>query len=87
MAPQGNLNDAAIAVSKVLTEHGIQHGVFGGWAVATLGGPRESKDIDCLVATNRATSLDLLDKKHGFVLIPQMREDYVAFFWQIEKMT
>ncbi|KAH0545338.1 hypothetical protein FGG08_000637 [Glutinoglossum americanum] len=78
---QERLNDAAIALYKVLSENNIKHGIFGGWAVAIRGGPRESKDIDCLVASDKQQVLMVLDGRDGFRFISQTREDYVAFFW------
>ncbi len=53
-------------LSKILTEAGIKHGVFGGFAITVLGGPRESKDVDC---------------SNGFTFIPQPSPDYAAFLW------
>jgi hypothetical protein len=78
---QERLNDAAIALCKVLSDNNIKHGIFGGWAVAVQGGPRESKDIDCLVAGDKQKVLTMLDGRDGFQFIPQTRDDYAAFFW------
>lgn len=75
------LNDAAIALHRVLANNNIQFGVFGGYAIATLSGPRESKDIDCLAAVEKQQILKILDNKDGFVSIPQTGQDYVACFW------
>ncbi|KAF1951784.1 hypothetical protein CC80DRAFT_193786 [Byssothecium circinans] len=75
------LNDAAIALQKVLGEAGVRFGIFGGYAVSVLGGVRESKDVDCIVALSREQVIAALDKRAGFSLIPQTRQDYVAFFW------
>ena len=47
---QDRLNDAAIALSRVLSDARIKFGIFGGYAIAVLGGQRESKDIDCVAA-------------------------------------
>ncbi|KAK2797608.1 hypothetical protein FQN50_009121 [Emmonsiellopsis sp. PD_5] len=78
---QARLNDAAIALHRVLSSHHVKFGIFGGYAVATLGGPRESKDVDCLASVNKQQILGLLDGKAGFVAVPQARQDYVAFLW------
>jgi hypothetical protein len=78
---QARLNDAAIALSRVLDRAGITFGIFGGYAIAAHGGQRESKDIDCLAAVTKQQILDLLDGKQGFVAVPQTREDYVALLW------
>lgn len=40
---QRRLNDAAVALYRVLSAAGIEHGLLGGYAIATLGGPRETK--------------------------------------------
>ncbi|KAH9894527.1 ser/Thr protein phosphatase [Xylariomycetidae sp. FL2044] len=77
----GRLNDAAIALHQVLSERSVNFGIFGGYAIGALGGVRESKDIDCLASITRAQVIDLLDGKHGFHVIPQTRQDYVAFLW------
>lgn len=77
----GRLNDAAIALHRVLSLHHVKFGIFGGYAIATLGGPRESKDVDCLASVNKQQIVSLLDGKSGFQVIPQSRQDYVAFLW------
>ncbi|KAK2762724.1 hypothetical protein FQN54_000898 [Arachnomyces sp. PD_36] len=78
---QARLNDAAIALYRVLSSNSIKFGIFGGYAVATLGGPRESKDVDCIASVNKEQILNLLNGKSGFVAVPQSRQDYVAFLW------
>lgn len=78
---QDRLNDAAIALCRVLDNAQIHFGIFGGYAVAVMGGPRESKDIDCLAAVTKEQAVKLLDGVDGFSVIPQTREDYVAFLW------
>lgn len=77
------LNDAALALSRVLMFHRIQHGFFGGFAILAKGGHyRESKDLDVLVAADKATIISILSNKRGWLQIPTAREDYVAFFWK-----
>jgi len=75
------LNDAAIALSRLLDTAGIKFGIFGGYAIAVMGGQRESKDIDCVAALTKQQVIAMLDGKEGFVAVPQTREDYVAFLW------
>lgn len=78
---QSRLNDAAIMLSKVLNEAGIKHGIFGGFAITVLGGPRESKDVDCLASANKEQIVALLNSSNGFTFIPQPSPDYAAFLW------
>ncbi|GAO17227.1 uncharacterized protein UV8b_05489 [Ustilaginoidea virens] len=78
---QERLNDAAIALHSVLSREHVAFGIFGGFAVATYGGVRESKDIDCLASVSKEQIIRLLDGKAGFQVIPQSRQDYVAFLW------
>jgi hypothetical protein len=47
---QARLNDAAIALSRILHEAGTKHGVFGGFAIVSLG---ETKDIDCIASVSK----------------------------------
>ncbi|KIW63868.1 hypothetical protein PV04_08840 [Phialophora macrospora] len=75
------LNDGAITLSKLLDEAHIKHGMFRGYAIGAFGGPRETKDIDCIVATTKPALIQLLNGKSGFVCVPQTRTDYVAFLW------
>ncbi|TWU76674.1 hypothetical protein ED733_008476 [Metarhizium rileyi] len=75
------LNDAAIALHRVLSREQVTFGIFGGYAVATFGGPRESKDVDCIASVSKDQIIRLLNDKEGFKVIPQSRKDYVAFFW------
>ncbi|GIK03805.1 hypothetical protein Aspvir_007879 [Aspergillus viridinutans] len=78
---QDRLNDAAIALHRVLNAANIRFGIFGGYAIAALGGARESKDIDCIASVSNEHIVTLLDGKDGFAAIPQSRQDYVAFLW------
>ncbi|KAI0378961.1 hypothetical protein F5Y04DRAFT_283331 [Hypomontagnella monticulosa] len=78
---QDRLNDAAIALFRILSNAGIHFGIFGGYAIAAMGGPRESKDIDCLASVSKEKIIELLDGINGFAVIPQTRRDYVAFLW------
>ena len=82
---QARLNDAAIALHRVLAAANNKYGIFGGYAVSTLGGPRESKDVDCLASASKEQIIALLDGKSGFKYINQTRPDYVAFFWSEKK--
>jgi hypothetical protein len=76
------LNDAAIAL-HALTQAGVRHGVFGGFAIGALGGEgwRGSKDVDCVASITKEALVSLLDGRDGFVWINQARIDYTAFLW------
>jgi len=78
---QARLNDAAIVLYRVLDSAGINFGIFGGYAIAVLGGQRESKDIDCVASVTKEQIIAVMDGVNGFVAVPQGREDYVAFLW------
>jgi hypothetical protein len=88
---QARLNDAAIALSRILDKHAIYFGFFGGYAIAANGGQRECQDIDCMAGATKQQIIDVLDGKEGFVKAPiqtrfigapnQTTEDYVAFLW------
>jgi hypothetical protein len=88
---QARLNDAAIALSRILDKHPIYFGFFGGYAIAAYGGQRECQDIDCLAGATKQQMVDVLDGKEGFVKAPiqtrfmgapnQTSDDYVAFLW------
>lgn len=75
------LSDAAIALHRARAAENVKHGIFGGYAVSVLGGPRESKDIDCIAALNKEQVVAILSRQGQFKPIPQNRVDYVAFFW------
>lgn len=78
---QARLNDAAIKLHQLLDHVHVKHGIFGGYAIGVLGGPRESKDIDCIAAVSKQSLIAFVDGKAGFQYISQSRPDYVAFFW------
>jgi hypothetical protein len=63
---QERLNDAAIALYGVLSTANVKHGIFGGYAIGTSGGPRESKDINCIASVNKQQIISLLNGKDGF---------------------
>ena len=50
---QARLNDAAIALSRVFNTADFKFGIFGGYAIAVIGGQRESKDIDCVASLSK----------------------------------
>ncbi|KAH7119386.1 ser/Thr protein phosphatase [Dactylonectria estremocensis] len=77
----GRLNDAAITLHGILSRQGIDFGIFGGYAIGTMGGAHESKDIDCLASVTKEQIISLLDNEEGFQAISQSRQDYVAFLW------
>jgi hypothetical protein len=70
---QQRLNDAAIALHKILAQENINFGIFGGYAIGAIGGVRESKDVDCLASTSKEQIIQLLNGKEGFVAVPQNR--------------
>lgn len=76
------LTDAAIALTLAFNQAGIVSGIFGGYAINAFGGERLAKDIDCLADLTKAKAVSVLDGKIGFNLVPQTREDYVAFVWK-----
>ena len=76
---QDHLNNTAIPLRRALDHAGIQFGIFGGYAVVVMGGPWESKDIDCLGAVTEEQAVQLLNSVDGFSIIPQTRQDYFAF--------
>lgn len=78
---RSRLNDAAIALHAVLAAANFKYGIFGGYAVSILGGPRETKDIDCLASASKEQIVALLHGTDGFEYIDQNRTDYVAFLW------
>ncbi|KAL9107831.1 MAG: hypothetical protein Q9227_007346 [Pyrenula ochraceoflavens] len=78
---QSRLSDAAMALHRVLTTNGVRFGIFGGYAIGVLGGPRASKDVDCLASVNKGQIIGLLSEEEGFTAVPQSRTDYVAFLW------
>lgn len=78
---QERLNDAAIALHRILSQEHVKFGIFGGYAIGAIGGVRESKDIDCLASVSKDRIIQVLNNKGGFQAIPQSRQDYVAFFW------
>ncbi|KAF3938605.1 hypothetical protein ABW19_dt0201316 [Dactylella cylindrospora] len=88
---QSTLTAAAVALSTVLTAHRITHAFFGGWAVIAKGADRESKDLDVLVKAEKEDIVNLLTMEvkglkgedvGSWMVIPQSRNDYVAFFWK-----
>jgi hypothetical protein len=78
------LSDAALALSRILTFHRIHHGFFGGFAILSTSPcpSRETKDLDVLVSATKSSITSLLSARHGWLEIPQCREDYVAFFYK-----
>ena len=79
--PTERLHKAALALYAALSSANVQHGIFGGYAIAVLGGPRASKDVDCVTVSDRAGLVAIIGARSDFTLIPQTREDYVSFFW------
>ncbi|KAK4987614.1 hypothetical protein LTR66_007550 [Elasticomyces elasticus] len=84
MANSGDLNDAAIALRQVLGPTDFVFGIFGGYACGALGGPRISKDVDCLVNATKEQIVRELNGKCGFTWTGNTRKDYVAFLWSVK---
>lgn len=78
-ATQQFLDDAAISLDEVLSSANIQHGIFGGYAISALGGPRVSMNVDRVASSTRDQLVALIGSRSDFALIPTMREDYVSF--------
>lgn len=81
MVTAEDLNDAAIALARVLDELGIPGGILGGVGVGALGGPRESKDIDCLVHCSKDWLVTNLHRKADFRSMANKRSDIATFLW------
>ena len=77
----GKLSDAAIAICKALDELGVDFGIFGGYAIAMLGGPRESKDIDCVVNCDKEWLVRQLSRIEGFQSMGNTRPDLAQFIF------
>lgn len=75
----GRLNDASIALNKILQRADVRYGIFGIYAIAVLGGQCENKDIDCVASVTKEQILNIMDGNSGFVAVPQTRHDYVFF--------
>ncbi|KAK5448000.1 hypothetical protein LTS15_009024 [Exophiala xenobiotica] len=78
---QARLSNAATRLHQLLNKANIQHKIIGGYAIGVLGGPRESKDIDCIASTSKQALAQLLNGKSGFQYVTQSPNDYVAFLW------
>ncbi|PGG96304.1 hypothetical protein AJ79_09638 [Helicocarpus griseus UAMH5409] len=81
MVRQARLNDTAIALHRAFSGQQVKFSIFGGYAVSTLGGPRASKDVDCIASVNKQQILNILDGKDSFVAVSQLQQGYVAFLW------
>lgn len=81
MPALAKLSDAAIALSKALDDLNVDHGIFGGFAVAAIGGPRESKDIDCAVGCSKEWLVSALSKVKGFKSMGNSRPDLAQFLY------
>ncbi|KAH9828467.1 hypothetical protein Tdes44962_MAKER02385 [Teratosphaeria destructans] len=59
----------------------VQYGIFGGYAIATLGGPRESKDIDCVVGCTKEWLVSMLSQVKDFHFMGNLRPDLAQFIY------
>jgi hypothetical protein len=80
------LSDAAIAINDACREIGVEFGIFGGYAVAVLGGPRESKDIDCVVNCEKEWLVEKLSQIRGFRSMGNTRADLASFLYGDENI-
>lgn len=79
---QARLNDAAITLGRILDPQGVQFGIFGGGAIAMLGGPRASKDLDVIVVQiQKDTLVRMIDGRGGFRFLNNSRNDVAIFIW------
>jgi len=81
MPTQGKLADAAVATCRALDTLNIDFGIFGGCAVAILGGPRQSKDVDCVVDCNKEWLVQRLSEMEGFRSMGNSRPDLAQFIF------
>ncbi|KAI6850013.1 hypothetical protein KC343_g2432 [Hortaea werneckii] len=81
MPTNSKLADAAIAMNKALEALGVDFGIFGGYAIAVLGGPRESKDIDCTVNCTKDWLVEKLSQVEGFRSMGNTRPDLAQFIY------
>jgi hypothetical protein len=70
---QARLNNTAIALYRAFYSANVKHGIFGGYAIGVLGGPRKSKDINCIALISKQDAIDLLGGKGGFNLLIKAR--------------
>ncbi|KZT37134.1 hypothetical protein SISSUDRAFT_1120489 [Sistotremastrum suecicum HHB10207 ss-3] len=81
--PKEVLDEAASALSKVLSASGIRHAMCGGYLAVTLGvEDRETQDIDCIVEGGFRSVIKALSiQKETFTLLPGLTSDVlVALF-------
>lgn len=86
---QERLNDAAIALCKILSENNVKHGIFGGWVVGIRGGPRGSKDIDCLVAGGKQQVLKMYVRSRRVSIhssVNTLRKNAGQFSWYYSRL-
>ena len=81
MTTIAELSDAAIAICRVLDQSGVKFGIFGGFAVSALGGPRGSKDIDCVVHCSKEWLVERLKSVPSFQTMGNTRPDLAKFLF------
>jgi predicted nucleotidyltransferase len=81
LADLAELSRLAVAISSDLTRAGIEHALTGSLVLVVLGRPRQTQDIDVVVAVSsiRLPAVFEIARRHGFVgedrdLITQIRE-------------
>ena len=82
MPTVAKMSDVAIALAQVFEQLGVEFGIFGGYAVACLGGPRESKDIDCVVNCDKNWLVQQLSQVQNFRSMGNVREDVAIYVAQ-----
>ena len=73
------LSDAAIALHRILTNANIDFGIFGGYAINTIGGNRTSKDIDCAIGCGKPKIIEILANFPQFTNMNNSRDDVAMF--------
>lgn len=80
-----NILRAAVSISAILTSRSIPHALIGGLALLLHSSTpyRSTKDVDIIVSTTKSALIALLSYDPStWILIPQARDDYVAFFYR-----
>ena len=73
------LSDAAIALHRILTSAEIEFGIFGGYAINTIGGDRTSKDNDCAIGCDKAKIVEVLAGIPQFRYMNNSRDEVAMF--------
>ncbi len=85
MVSNERLAEAAIALQQVFYQQGIKNGLFGGFAIAALGGVRSSKDLDVIAALSKDQIVEVVSRNPQFRFMQNTRQDYSCFVWSDKK--